>query len=372
MCIEGEVLLMLQSVCNAFPLYGDFLSAERYGSGHINDTYKVTYNLAGKPIHYLLQRINHTVFTKPVEVQENIVCVTEHLAAKLPSGDRTNRTLTLLRTRDGNLPYFHNEQGYWRIYLFVEGASSHDVSETPAQTYQAARAFAEFQCNLSDLPAPRLHETIPGFHDTEKRYQTFLEALEKDAFNRAATCKEEIAFLEARANLCGRFNRLLAEGKLPERITHNDTKINNVLLNDITGEGQCVIDLDTVMPGLALNDFGDMCRTGTAAAAEDEQDLSKVACRLDLFEAMAKGYCSKARNFLNDTERAELAFAPRLITQTIGIRFLTDYLNGDTYFKTHRPGHNLDRFRTQMQMVLDMEAKSEEMERIIQNALIED
>ena len=361
---------MLKSVCGAFQILGDFLTAERYGSGHINDTYKVTCNLAGKTVHYLLQRINQSVFPRPDQVQENIVRVTEHLAHKLPPEVRTCRTLTLVPAKDG-AAYHRNEAGYWRVYLFVEGASSHDVSETPNQTYQAAKAFAEFQCNLADLPAPRLHETIPGFHDTEKRYRTFLEVLEKDPCNRAAGCKPEIAFLEARAGHCARFNRLLAEGKLPERITHNDTKINNVLLNDATGEGQCVIDLDTVMPGLALNDFGDMCRTGTAAAAEDEQDLSKVACRLDLFEAMAKGYCSKAQAFLNETEKAELPFAPRLITQTIAIRFLTDHLAGDTYFKIHRPNHNLDRFRTQMQMILDMEQKAGQMEKIVQQALLE-
>jgi len=293
------------------------------------------------------------------------VRVTEHLRAKLSgSAEASRQALTVIPARDGR-PYARDAVGnWWRMYLFIERARTYDLIENERQAYEAARAFARFQNQLADLPAPRLHETIPAFHNTLKRLDALEAAIAADAFGRKADVAAEIEFIEAHREQCGRLLARNAAGDIPERITHNDTKINNVMLDDASGEGICVIDLDTVMPGLALYDFGDMVRSATAAAKEDERDLAKVGSRIGMFEALARGYLSEAR-FLLPTEIEELAFSGRLITLTIGIRFLTDYLSGDVYFKTHRPGQNLDRCRTQLQMVRSMEAQSAAMETIV-------
>jgi len=250
------------------------------------------------------------------------------------------------------------------MYLFVEGARTYDTIQDPQQAYEAARAYARFQNLLADLPSPRLHETIPDFHNTPVRLRALQAAITADIFNRAAVVRDEIAFVEKRAAMCGHLLERHARGEIPERITHNDTKLNNVMLDDVTGEGVCVIDLDTVMPGLALYDFGDMVRSATAAAPEDERDLGKVRMRIEMFEAIARGYLPEAR-FLNLAEREELVFSGRLITLMIGMRFLTDYLQGDIYFKTKRPGQNLDRCRVQFKMVESMEAQQDAMERLV-------
>lgn len=361
----------MKHIIKQFQIFGDFISSERYGSGHINETYKVVVNMSGQPVLYLAQRINHNVFKNPALVQENILRVTRHVASKLDINDTdaSRKTLTLIPTLD-NKPYYHApDGGWWRIYLFITKAQTYDVIKNEEQAYVVGRAFADFQNQLADLPAPRLNETIPYFHHTVKRFEAFQSALQADAFNRAKDVKPEIDFLEKRAAQCARLLDLQAKGLIPERITHNDTKLNNVMLDDATGAGICVIDLDTVMPGLAHYDFGDMCRSGTAATVEDERDLSKVKSRIDMFRAIANGYCSAAK-FLTQPEQAELAFSARLITMTIAIRFLTDYLSGDTYFRTSRPGQNLDRCRVQQKMVLSMEEQSDEMEKIIQAALV--
>ncbi len=360
----------MKHIIRQFQILGDFISSERYGSGHINETYKVVVNMSGQPVLYLVQRINHNVFKNPAVVQENILRVTRHVASKLDCNDTdaSRKTLTLVPTLD-NKPVFHDPEGnWWRIYLFITKAQTYDVIKNEEQAYLVGKAYADFQNQLADLPAPRLNETIPYFHNTVKRYEAFQSALQADAFNRAKDVKPEIAFLEKRASQCSRLINLQAKGEIPERITHNDTKLNNVMLDDATGQGICVIDLDTVMPGLAHYDFGDMCRSGTAASPEDERDLSKVKSRIDMFKAIANGYCSAAK-FLTKSEQAELAFSARLITMTISIRFLTDYLSGDTYFRTSRPGQNLDRCRVQQKMVLSMEEQSDEMEKIVQEAL---
>ena len=363
----------LKAIASAFQVYGDFVSGCPYGSGHINDTYQLTYSVGGATMHYLLQRINHHVFTQPANVQQNILRVTRHIADKLRAQgveDISRRTLTLILTRDSE-PVYHDAEGnWWRMYIFVEGAKTYDQIQSTAQAELVGEAFADFQNQVADLVDPRLHETIPNFHNTVKRYETLTAAIEKDAFNRAKDVKDEIDFVVARAGSFGRLLDRCAKGEIPERVTHNDTKLNNVMLDDTTGKGICVIDLDTVMPGLALYDFGDMCRTSTANAAEDEQDLSKVFSRMDMFEAIAKGYCRGAK-FLTQGEKEELAFSARLITMTIGIRFLTDYLQGDTYFHIKRPGHNVDRCRTQLKMVKSMEDQADEMEAIIKKALAE-
>lgn len=361
----------LQKIAEQFQIFGDFVNGEPYGSGHINDTYKISYLVAGTPVHYLLQRINHHVFTAPANVQSNILRVTRHIAARLTetgAKDISRRTLTVVPTRYDE-PVYHDVEGnWWRMYLFVEKATTYDVIQSTDQAFLVAKAFAGFQSMVADMPAPRLHETIPNFHNTVKRYEALQTAIQKDAFNRVKDVQPEIEFVQARAGEFGRLLERQAKGEIPERITHNDTKLNNVMLDDKTGEGICVIDLDTVMPGLALYDFGDMCRTATATAAEDETDLSKVYSRMDMFEALAKGYCSAAK-FLVPAEKEELAFSARLITMTIGIRFLTDYLSGDVYFRIKRPGHNIDRCRTQFKMVASMEEQSEQMEQIVREAL---
>jgi len=297
---------------------------------------------------------------------DNIVRVTAHLRTKLAgSADASRRTLTVIPARADGRPCVRDPAGnWWRLYLFIEQARTYDVIAHERQAFEAARAFARFQSLLADLPAPRLHETIPAFHNTLSRLDALDAAIQADAFGRKAEVAAEIAFVEARRASCGHLLERHACGDIPERITHNDTKINNVMLDDATGEGVCVIDLDTVMPGLALYDFGDMVRSATASSREDERDLSKVGSRIGMFEALARGYLEGA-DFLLPAEREELVFAGPLITLTIGIRFLTDYLAGDVYFRTHRPGQNLDRCRVQFQMVRSMEEQTAAMAAIV-------
>ena len=300
---------------------------------------------------YIFQKINTSIFPDPDALMENIRRVTEHIRSKHPDDPRC--TLTVL---DYSRP--------WRQYVFIEGARTYDLVERPEQAYKVARAFARFQNDLSDLPGPRLHEILPHFHDTRARLAQLDAALAADVKGRAKEVAAELAFVDARRDEAGRILDLMASGDIPERITHNDTKINNVMLDDATGEGVAVIDLDTTMPGCALYDFGDMVRTSTAAAAEDERDLAKVFSRREYFEQLVRGYLGKAK-FLNEAELAHLAFSGRLITLTIGIRFLTDYLAGDVYFHTACDDHNLVRARTQFKMVRSMEEQAADYEGIV-------
>ena len=357
----------LARVESHFPVLGELVDAAPYGTGHINDTYCTRFRVNGGITRYILQRINHKIFARPDQVMENIVRVTAHLRSKIRStgGDLERGTLTVIHTKDGK-PYFHDEDGnWWRMYVFVEGARTYDVVQNAGQAFEAARLFGRFQELLGDFPGPRLHDTIPNFHNTPTRFAQLERAIAKDTVNRAASARNEIEFCLARKSITPMLTDLCAKGKLTERITHNDTKINNVMLDDVSGSGVCVIDLDTVMPGLSLYDFGDCVRATTALAAEDERDLAKVGCSLDLFGALVKGYLSTARSLLSPLEIELLPFAGRLITFEIGIRFLTDYLAGDHYFKTHRSGHNLDRCRTQFRMVERMEAQEKEMAALV-------
>jgi len=309
-----------------------------------------------------VQRINHLIFKNPAALMENIQRVTAHLAQRTAGqSDPSRRVLTLIPARDGQSYYRDGEGNHWRAYIFIEKARTFDAVETPRQALQAARAFGQFQKLLADLPAPRLHDTIADFHHTPKRFAVLEKAIEADAANRARLAKAEIAFaLNHKAN-----TSVLLDAPLPERVTHNDTKFNNVMLDDTTGEGICVIDLDTVMPGLALYDFGDMVRTTTSPAKEDERDLSKVTMQFPMFEALARGYLSAA-DFLTPAEKKFLAFSGKLITLEIGLRFLTDFLAGDTYFKVHREGHNLDRCRTQFKLVESIEQQEEAMNKLVE------
>ncbi len=357
----------LRTVASAFRLGGTYCGGAPYGNGHIHDTFAVSFEQGGVTTRYILQRLNEHVFKHIEAVMENVARVTAHASRRaLASGapDAIRRALTLVPTRSGaNL--HRDECGAWRCYIFIEGAQSHDLIKHPAMAREGAKAFGEFQRLLSDLPGGRLRETIPDFHHTRRRLETLRRAVAEDKRGRARAAAAEIALVFERESMVDVLLDLHARGAMPERITHNDTKLNNVLIDDTTGAGICVIDLDTVMPGLALYDFGDMVRSATNSAAEDEPEVSRVTARMDIFEALAEGYLGATRSMLNETEVAHLAFSGRLITLEIGLRFLTDFLEGDVYFKTARPAHNLDRARAQFALVRSMEAQQDEMEAII-------
>ena len=358
-------------VASEFHFGGKIVSAAPYGSGHINDTFLTLVEIAGQQRRFILQRINHQVFKQPDLLMENVARVCAHAHAKLRAagtGDAHRRALRLIPTHQGKAWHVDPSGNRWRCYDFIEGATGHDVVRSPAQAEAAAKAFGAFQSLLADLPGERLHETIPDFHHTPSRFARFQAALAKDSHGRAAAAGPEIAFALARAGEVSVVVDALRDGSLPERVTHNDTKLNNVLLDDVTQEGVCVIDLDTVMPGSALYDFGDLVRTSTSPAAEDETDLSLVRMQLPMFAALVRGYLSSARGFLTPREKELLPFAGKLITFEIGLRFLTDWLEGDTYFKIKRPAHNLDRCRTQFKLVASIEEQLPAMREIVARA----
>lgn len=341
-------------IARRFAVTGKLIAADPFTGGHINDSHLLTYQREKHTVRFLLQRINDAVFPKPALVMDNIQRVTAHIAKALASQgvhDIGRRVLTLVPTHAGE-PYHRDVDGsYWRLYPFIESTRVHARVETAEQARQAGRAFGAFQRLLEDLPDPRLHETIPDFHNTPLRFDALEQAVQADACNRAAAAKAQIDFAARHRVLAGLLLGLQQRGEIPERIVHNDAKISNVLFDQATGEALCVTDLDTVMPGLALYDFGDMVRSMTCAAAEDETDLSKVEVQMPLFEALARGYLEAAGEFLTPAEREQLVFAGKLITLEQGVRFLADFLNGDTYYKTQRPKHNLDRCRTQFRLV---------------------
>ncbi len=359
----------LGMLARRFRLRGDFVAAEPYGSGHINDTYAVACDQAGSTVRYIFQRINNVVFANPSALMENVIRTTAHIRGKLEAQHAdviTRRVLSLISTTNGNGYYHRDEDGsYWRVYMFVEGARTYDIIENDTQAYEAAKAFGRFQQQLGDLPPPRLHETVPDFHDTRKRFDAMVAAIDADVCGRARSVRKEIAFVLEREPLVDVLLDQHARGELPERIIHNDTKINNVLIDDASSEGVCVIDLDTVMPGLALYDFGDMIRSGTNTAAEDETDLSRVTVNRDTYTALARGYLETAGEFLIPREKELMVFSGKLITLETGIRFLTDYLAGDVYFKVHRDGHNMDRSRTQFKLVAVMEEQEADLTRMV-------
>ncbi len=352
------------AVACQFAIGSEFLGATPYGGGHINDTWAANFQRAGKPFRIILQRLNRNIFKDPAALMQNIQRVTAHLAAQVADEpDASRRVLNLIPAHHGRVWHVDAEGCYWRAYRFIGGANSYDAVRSTQQAFQAARAFGRFQTMLASLPAPRLHETIPDFHHTPKRFAAFEKAVAADVANRALLSKPEIDFALARRSLTS----ILLRANLPERVIHNDTKLNNVLLDDATGEGICVIDLDTVMPGLALCDFGDMVRTATSPTTEDEPDLSKVTMQLPMFEALARGYLASASGFLTGEEKQLLAFSGKLIAFEQGVRFLADYLDGDTYYKVHRPGHNLDRCRVQFKLVESIEQQEERMSRLIES-----
>ena len=337
-------------------------SCEPYGNGHINDTFLVVANR-----RYILQRMNTAVFPKPVALMENITCVTDHIRRRTreSGGDVARGTLTVIPTIAGATYYKDSRDGYWRLYDFVEGTVTKERVEDPSDFYTCARAFGRFQRMLADFPAERLSEPIADFHNTPKRYENLLRAVEKDLCGRLRSVEVEVEFVRRRADFCGTLVRAEREGRLPLRVTHNDTKLNNILFDEVTGEPVCVIDLDTVMPGYSVTDFGDSIRFGANTAAEDETDLSRVSLDLDLFDCYVKGFIEGCGGSLTEGELDLLPEGAMMMTLECGMRFLTDYLEGDHYFKIHREGHNLDRARNQFALVADMERKLPEMRAIV-------
>ena len=349
---------LLSTVLSRFQLDAPVVSCERYGCGHINVTYLVV-TQSGR--RYILQKLSNRAFPDVPGLQENIDAVTRHLHTKT---DNPYGALTLIPTLEGSSWYHHEENSDWRVYDFIENSLCLQAPESPEDFYQSAIAFGTFQQQLADFPAETLHETIRNFHNTPDRYRLFREALQKDVMGRAASVQPEIDFVLAHEEVAGRLTAMLKAGELPLRVTHNDTKLNNVMLSADTRTPLCVIDLDTTMPGLSAYDFGDSIRFGAATAAEDEKDLSKVTMSLDLFRTFTKGFLTACPG-LTENERKALPLGALTMTLECGVRFLTDYLDGDHYFGIHYPEHNLDRCRTQFQLVADMESKWDRMEAII-------
>ena len=355
----------LFDIVRQFEFRGTPESMIPYGNGHINDTYLL--QTGEGELAYILQRMNPSVFKSPRLLMENITGITTFLRHKIETegGDPDRGTLTFFPTHDGRSYYIDESGIYWRLCYFIRNTVSYDRVMRPEHFYQSARAFGHFQKQLSDYPAHTLHETIPDFHNTPARYERFERAVSSDRMNRAEEVRKEIEFLRARKEFTHTLTDMQADGRLPLRVTHNDTKLNNVLFDQATGEAVCVIDLDTVMPGLSVNDFGDSIRFGANTGAEDEQDLSRVSCDTELFRLYTKGFLEGCDGSLTKNEIAMLPAAAKMMTLESGIRFLTDYLEGDVYFKIHRPGHNLDRCRAQLKLVADMEEKRDVLEQIV-------
>lgn len=345
----------------AFELPEGDIQAEMHGNGHINRTYQVT--IAGDSRRYILQWINQHVFHHPDQVQKNILAVTSHLRAKIlaDGGDPERETLRVIMAKDGK-PYYHDGKGnWWRVFPYIANTSSRDLPDTTALFEECGRAFGRFQRRLNDFPAASLYETIPNFHNTPWRLEQLENAARKDSEGRLKDVKEELAFCLKRAEWTGKLTEGLAAGTLPLRVTHNDTKLNNVLLDRETGRAICVVDLDTVMPGLMAYDYGEAIRTGASLAPEDERDLSRVQLSMDLVKAYTRGFLAETGSEMGEAEIRSLPWGARMMALENGMRFLTDDLEGDQYFAIHRKRHNLDRARAQLTLVKRMEERWDEM-----------
>lgn len=360
----------IKSILDKFNFIGEFENCKIFGSGHINTTYIATYRNNDEIRQYVVQQVNTNVFKDIDALMDNVFAVTSYLREKIREngGDPNRETLHYIKTSDGG-KYFKDENGdCYRAYRFVDRSKSCDSVDSAEIFEKSGVAFGKFQRYLADFPATTLNETIPNFHNTIWRYENeFLPAVKNNISNRADTCRSEIEFISARRDDCKRLVDLIEAGRLPIRVTHNDTKLNNVMFDEDTDDAICVIDLDTVMPGLALYDFGDSIRFGANTCSEDEKDTDKVKINLDYFRAYAKGFLSEAGGSFNSCEIDNLAFSAKLMTFECAMRFLTDYLNGDTYFKTNYAEHNLVRARNQIALVADMEKHMTEMEEIIQS-----
>lgn len=359
---------VMDTIAINFQTEGKITELIPFGNGYINDTFRITCELPdGKEKKYILQKMNVSIFKNPGELMENVMNVTSFLRKKIiaAGGDPDRETLNVIPTKDGG-NYLEVDGEYWRMYIFIEGATCYDEVKTPEDFYKTALSFGNFQRMLEDYPADTLHETIVNFHNTVSRFADFKKAVEEDVCGRAKEVQEEIRFIFDREDVAHIICDALEEKRIPLRVTHNDTKLNNIMIDDETGKGLCVIDLDTVMPGSALYDFGDSIRFGASTGAEDEVNLDLVSVDLELFEAYAKGFLEGCGGSLTEEEVRLFPAGAKVITFEQGMRFLTDYLQGDTYYKTSRPGHNLDRARTQLKLVADMEEKWDEMEKIVE------
>ncbi len=358
-------------ISHEFAIAGEYIKGTEIDSGHINNTYMAEYErLDGKRRRYILQRINENVFKEPLAVMRNVEAVTRHINWKVlrVKKDLGGQTLNIYPARGGRSYAVGEDGGIWRCYNFIENCHTYDVVENTRQAYQAAKAFGSFQDLVSDMPMEDIEETIPDFHNTPKRYARLMEVVAADPKGRLKEVQAEVDFIREREGICNKLMSLVASGELPLRVTHNDTKLNNVMMDAESDEAVCVIDLDTVMPGLSLYDFGDLVRTATSQAEEDEVDLSKVTMRMPMFEALAEGYVDGC-DCLTELETENLVTGGKLMTLEVGIRFLTDYLEGDVYFKVDRDGHNLDRCRTQLKLVECIEEKEEEMEDFVRRVV---
>ena len=358
---EGVIAERIARIGDQFAVSGDFLYGEELRNGHINTTYRACYRSEdGQEDRYILQRINDYVFKDPAQVMRNVEKVTRHITWKLlrRRRDAAGQTLNLFPARGGrNYIVLPEEGGMWRCYNNIEGTHTYDVVENTRQAYQAGYAFGSFQDLICDMNPEDIKESIPDFHNTPKRYADLLKSVEADVMGRVANCQAELELLKSWESRYSRITDMLASGEIPTRITHNDTKINNVMLDEETDDAVCVIDLDTVMPGSVLYDFGDMVRTATCMAEEDEEDLSKVRMEMPFFESLAEGYLDAAHGFLTMKEVEFMPFSGWLITTEIGIRFLTDYLDGDKYFRTSKPEHNLIRARNQFKLAQSIDSQ---------------
>ncbi|MDR0323094.1 MAG: aminoglycoside phosphotransferase family protein [Treponema sp.] len=351
-----------EKIVGQFAIYGEYIDSSSFGSGHINDTFQSRWNQAGAILRYVHQKINQHVFVQPDKVMENILRVTTHIAEQnrsLGLPDWSRRSLVVVPAKDGKPWVRDAEGGWWRTYLFVENSHTKNMPSSPQEARFLGASIGLFQKQLSNLPQPRLHDTIPNFHNMEIRYRRFYEVLKEDICGRVKDAGGEIDFVRNNEERGAVLIRAMQEGRIPERICHNDTKMNNILIDDKDSTALCVIDLDTVMPGTSLFDVGDLIRTVTTSAAEDETELSRVEFDTVFFEALLDGYLSEALNFLTPEETTLIAEAGRNITHIMALRFLTDYLEGDKYYRISRPAHNLERCRNQIALIKSMDSKFE-------------
>ena len=357
----------MKQIISRFKYDGEPYYYEAYGNGHINSTYKVACKNGDKAARYILQRINNNIFPDTADLMENIENVTAFLKGKITKrgGDVLRETLNIVPTVDGKNYYTDKNGENWRSYIFIEDTVCYEKIEKPQDFYNCGYAFGNFQNLLADFPAEKLNEVIPNFHNTPVRYENFKKAVDADICGRAKSVGEEITFVNDRAKEMSSLTDMLKKGEIPLRVTHNDTKLNNCMFDKATGKTICVIDLDTVMPGLRAYDYGDSIRFGATTGAEDEPDLSKVNFSLPLFESYTKGFIKACGESMDEKEALSLPIGAKIMTLECGMRFLTDYLEGDTYFKTSRENHNLDRCRTQFKLVSDMEKQWDKMNEIV-------
>ena len=357
----------MSDIAPLFEIEGVPSEIDRLGNGHINDTFLLKTKDGDKEHLYVLQRINSNVFKDPDAVMSNIWNVTEHISKKLESleGEHERSVMRFIRTKSGESHLSTDDGAFFRMYKYIGDSISLDLPKTREDFYESAVAFGQFQRMLSDFNADNLNETIPNFHNTPDRFNKFLKAIEENKSGRKDTAPEEINFVLERKEFTSVLMDALEKGEIPLRVTHNDTKMNNVLLDAETRKQVCVIDLDTIMPGLSVNDFGDSIRFGASTAAEDEKDLDKVHFDISLFEVYLEGFLKGCGGQLTANEIELLPEGAKMMTLECGMRFLTDYLDGDTYFRTHYPEHNLDRCRTQFKLVSEMEEKWDEMKALV-------